>query len=136
MKFITDLFKPKNEINTLFEKACKKREKEESAASKKSTAYINKITRRVAWTRKKEELKTIPVIKFLLKIVKFFTPVKKKGPFSLPDEKITFTADEINALYSRTVKKMKADKAAELKKTTDYLDRITARVKASKNKKD
>jgi len=91
--------------------------KEEADEDKKRTAYLNKITRKVKWTAKKKELATIPFIKFFLNIVKFFTPTKRKGLFSRPDDlNLTFTSDEINELYSKTLDTMEADKAAKEKR--------------------
>jgi hypothetical protein len=137
MKFITDLFKPKNEINVLFEKARKKREKENAAQLKKTTAYLNKLTRRVMWNRKKEKLATVPVIKFFLKIVKYFTPVKKEGLFSRPEDmKVTFTSDEINKLFARAVDKRNEEMKAKRKENAAYLRRINKKVKMSEKKKD
>lgn len=133
MKFITRLFKPRNEINDLFERSRKKRDKENAKKMKETTAYINKITKRVMWKRKKDKLATVPVIKFLLKIVKFFTPVRKEGPFSVgADFKPSFTSDEINSIYARVLKNRKDEEMGRQK----YLRNIEKRVGKSKNKKD
>lgn len=133
MKFITRLFKPRNEINDLFERSRKKRDKENAKKMKETTAYINNITKRVMWKRKKDKLATVPVIKFLLKIVKFFTPVRKEGPFSVgADFKPSFTSDEINSIYARVLKNRKDEEMGRQK----YIRNIEKRVGKSKNKKD
>ncbi len=136
MIFFTNLFKPKNKINDLFEKSRNKIEKENAAQIKKSTAYINKITRKLIFKKKKEKLLTVPVISFFLKIFKFFTPVKKEGIFSWKNDiKVTFTSDEINDLYSRVVNKREEELKTKRKENAAYLRRISKQLKIPNNKK-
>lgn len=137
MKFIVDLFKPKNEINDLYAEACKKVRKKEAAEDKKRTAYLNRISRKVKWTAKKKELATVPVIKFILQILKSMAPKKREGLFSIPDDFNTnFTTDDINRLYSKAVNQMEAKQSAKRKKQKAYLARITAKVQSFEHKQD
>ncbi len=136
MIFFTNLFKPKNKINDLFEKSRNKIEKENAAQIKKSTAYINKITRKLIFKKKKEKLLTVPVISFFSNIFKFFTPVKKEGIFSWQNDiKVTFTSEEINSLYSRVVNKREEELKTKRKENAAYLRRISKQLKIPNNKK-
>lgn len=129
MKFIIELFKPKNEVNALYSRVLKKIRKKEAAEDKKRTAYLNRITRRVKWTAKKKELATIPAIKLMLRILKFFAPKKREGLFSKPDDlNMNFTSADINRIYSRAIKKSDADASVKRRKQKAYLDSISSKI--------
>lgn len=135
MKFIVDLFKPKNEINALYAKVRKKIQKKEAAANKKRTAYLNRISRRVKWTAKKKELATIPAIKLMLRILKFFKPKTREVLFSKPDGlNMNFTPADINRIYSKAIKKRDADASVKRRKQKAYLDSISAKISKSNYK--